>query len=57
MGAESGMEQIDPAKGRRMIERIVRFEKRNLKTKQHLDREVVRKIKEIIREEANAYVD
>lgn len=57
MDSQINMEQIDPTKGKRMIERIIRFEKRNLKTKQHPDSDVVRKIKEIIREEADAYVD
>lgn len=57
MESQIDMEQIDPAKGKRMIERIIRLEKRNLKTKQYPDSEVVKKIKGIIREEADAYVD
>lgn len=57
MDSQINMEQIDPAKGKRMIERIIRLEKRNLKTKQYSDSEVVKKIKGIIREEADAYVD
>lgn len=57
MGIQSNEERIDPAKGKRMIERIIRFEKRNIKTRQHQDKDVIKKIKEIIREEADAYVD
>lgn len=54
---QSNEERIDPAKGKRMIERIIKFEKRNIKTRQHQDKDVIKKIKEIIREEADAYVD
>lgn len=57
MGTQSNEERIDPVKGKRMIERIIRFEKRNIKTRQHQDKDVIKKIKEIIREEADAYVD
>ena len=57
MGIQSNEERIDSAKGKRMIERIIRFEKRNIKTRQHQDKDVIKKIKEIIREEADAYVD
>lgn len=57
MSIQSNEERIDPVKGKRMIERIIRFEKRNIKTRQHQDKDVIKKIKEIIREEADAYVN
>lgn len=57
MDTQNGADRVDTAKGKRMIERIIKLEKRNIKTRQHSDREVVKKIKDIIREEADAYVD
>lgn len=48
---------LDPAKAQKMIDRIIKLEKRNIQTKQYQDREMVAKIKEIIREEAEAYAD
>lgn len=48
---------VDQEKAKRMIERITRLEKRNIQTKHLSDRDIVEKIKNIIREEAEAYAD
>ena len=48
---------VDPNIAQKMIDRIIKLEKRNIQTKQYQDRDMVNKIKEIIREEAEAYVD
>lgn len=48
---------VDSNKAQKMIDRIIKLEKRNIQTKQYQDRDMVNKIKEIIREEAEAYVD
>lgn len=40
-----------------MMDRIIKQEKRNIQTKQYSDTKMVQKIKEIIREEADAYAD
>lgn len=48
---------VDPEKTRLMIKRIIELEKRNIQTKRSDDRSIVEKIKRIIREEADAYVD
>lgn len=55
IGADN--EVVDPEKTRLMIKRIVELEKRNIQTKHSDDRSMVEKIKKIIREEADAYVD
>ena len=57
MSAPIYQETIDPNKARKMIDRIIRLEKRNIRTKQYRDKDMVDKIKEIIREEAEAYAD
>ena len=48
---------IEPQKTRLMIKRIVELEKRNIQTKHSDDKGMVEKIKKIIRDEADAYVD
>ena len=45
---------IDEAKAKRMIERIVRLEKTNLQTKSASDKDMIDKIKKIIREEESS---
>lgn len=57
MGIVEDLEGVDPNKARKMIDRIIRLEKRNIQTKHLRDKDVVDKIKTIIREEAEAYVD
>ena len=57
MSAGESFEGVDPKKARKMIDRIIRLEKRNIQTKHLRDKDVVDKIKTIIREEAEAYVD
>ena len=52
---ESG--NIDHKTAQRMIDRIIKLEKRNIQTRHLKDQEVVKKIKEIIREEADSYAD
>lgn len=49
--------QIDEARVKRMMDRIIKLEKSNIQTKHYSDRDMVAKIKSIIREEADAYVD
>ena len=49
--------QIDEARVKRMMDRIIKLEKSNIQTKHYSDREMVAKIKSIIREEADAYLD
>lgn len=53
----NGSSVIDPKRAQRMVERIIKLEKRNIQTKQHSDSDMVKEIKKIIREEADAYVD
>lgn len=48
---------VDPKKAQRMIDRIIKLEKRNIQTRHLKDQAMVEKIKAIIREEAEAYVD
>lgn len=45
---------IDEAKAKRMIERIVKLEKTNLQTKSASDKDMIDKIKKIIREEESS---
>lgn len=56
MGTAAGA-SVDTEKAQKMIERIVKLEKRNVQTKHISDRDMVARIKAIIREEAGAYVD
>ena len=49
---------IDPIRAKRMRERIIKLEKRNIQTNKSMsDKDVVDRIKAIIREEADANVD
>ena len=57
MGMNVQNDAVDPEKTRLMIKRIIELEKRNIQTKHSDDRGIVEKIKRIIREEADAYVD
>lgn len=57
MGSSNSQTEIDLEKAHRMIDRIIKQEKRNIQTKQYPDSKMVQKIKEIIREEADAYAD
>lgn len=57
MGMNAQNDTVDPEKTRLMIKRIIELEKRNIQTKHSDDRSIVEKIKRIIREEADAYVD
>ncbi len=57
MGMNAQNDAVDPEKTRLMIKRIIELEKRNIQTKHSDDRSIVEKIKRIIREEADAYVD
>ena len=57
MSAPTYQDEISPEKAKKMIDRIIRLEKRNLRTKQYRDKDMVDKIKAIIREEAEAYAD
>lgn len=57
MESSNGQTEINLDKARRMMDRIIKQEKRNIQTKQYSDSKMVAKIKEIIREEADAYAD
>lgn len=57
MDSSNGQTEIDLEKARRMMDRIIKQEKRNIQTKQYSDSKMVQRIKEIIREEADAYAD
>lgn len=57
MESPNGQTEINLEKARRMMDRIIKQEKRNIQTKQYSDSKMVAKIKEIIREEADAYAD
>ena len=57
MGMNAQNDAVDPEKTRLMIKRIIELEKCNIQTKHSDDRSIVEKIKRIIREEADAYVD
>lgn len=57
MGDKNQNDAVEPEKTRLMIKRIIELEKRNIQTKHSDDRGMVEKIKKIIREEADAYVD
>ncbi|WP_161566689.1 hypothetical protein [Senegalimassilia faecalis] len=57
MGEKDSRLQIDEARVKRMMDRIIKLEKSNIQTKHYSDRDMVAKIKSIIREEADAYVD
>lgn len=57
MESSNGQTEINLDKARRMMDRIIKQEKRNIQTKQYSDSKMVLKIKEIIREEADAYAD
>ena len=49
---------VDPTRAKRMRERIIKLEKRNIQTNKSLsDKDMVDRIKAIIREEADANVD
>ena len=50
--------EVDPVRAKRMRERIIKLEKRNIQTNKSLsDKDIVDRIKAIIREEADANVD
>lgn len=57
MESSNGQTEIDLEKARCMMDRIIKQEKRNIQTKQYSDSKMVAKIKEIIREEADAYAN
>ena len=57
MESANSQTEIDLEKAHRMMDRIIKQEKRNIQTKQYSDTMMVQKIKEIIREEADAYAD
>lgn len=57
MGEAMTSETVDSGKAKKMVDRIIKLEKRNIQTKHLSDREMVEKIKTIIREEADAYAD
>lgn len=57
MESSNGQTEINLDKARRMMDRIIKQEKRNIQTKQYSDSKMVAKIKEIIREETDAYAD
>lgn len=57
MESSNGQTEINLDKARRMMDRIIKQEKRNIQTRQYSDSKMVAKIKEIIREEADAYAD
>lgn len=49
---------VNPIRAKRMRDRIINLEKRNIQTNKSMsDRDVVDRIKKIIREEADAYAD
>lgn len=54
---QEGASGVDPKKAQRMIDRIIKLEKRNIQTRHLKDQAMVEQIKAIIREEAEAYVD
>lgn len=56
-GQQGGAGNIDTKAAQRMIDRIIKLEKRNIQIRHLKDQEVVKKIKEIIREEADSYAD
>ena len=47
--------EIDVQKARRMLQRIIVREKKNIKTKQFNDTEMAKKIKKMIEEEVQCY--
>lgn len=47
--------QIDKKKAERLLKKLIIMEKQNLRTKQHNDAEMVRKIKKAIEEEVECY--
>lgn len=49
--------QIEDSRANKMMARIIKLEKGNIQTKHYNDRDLVKKIKDIIREEAEAYAD
>ena len=57
MESANSQTEIDLEKAHRMMDRIIKQEKHNIQTKQYSDTKMVQKIKEIIREEADAYAD
>ena len=57
MESANSQTEIDLEKAHRMMDRIIKQEKRNIQTKQYSDTKMVQKIKEIIREEGDAYAD
>ncbi len=57
MESANSQTEIDLETAHRMMDRIIKQEKRNIQTKQYSDTKMVQKIKEIIREEADAYAD
>ncbi len=58
MVAGNPKSEIDPTRAKRMRERIIKLEKRNIQTNKSMsDKDIVDRIKSIIREEADANVD
>ena len=49
--------QVNVARAKKMMARIIKLEKGNIQTRHYSDRDMVKKIKDIIREEADAYAD
>ena len=49
--------EIDSQKAQRMLQRIIVREKTNIKTKQFNDTEMARKIKKMIEEEVQCYLN
>lgn len=57
MIGSNGTEKIDLVKAHKMIKRIIELEKKNIQTRHYSEKQMVDKIKQIIREEADAYVN
>lgn len=57
MNKEMAQVSVMDSRTKRMMARIIRLEKDNIQTKHYSDADMVKKIKSIIREEAEAYVD
>ena len=47
--------QIDKAKAKRLLTKLILMEKQNIRTKQYSDIEMVKKIKKAIEEEVECY--
>lgn len=57
MSEETPQSPIEEARVSKMMARIIKLEKGNIQTKHYSDREMVKRIKDIIREEAEAHAD